>query len=446
MIYLTRNLRSQSAKHFILLLGFVLLISFVQAQTGVVNNGAKRIVNSGAVLKITGTGADYTNATFGGKDGRIDLDGKIELHGDWTNNAVSGDVLIALNTDGEVVFNGSSTQSISGSRASYFEKLTLNNTFGLSLDTNVQVVANLLLTNGIVTLNDDNLTMGVAGTITGGTFSSSKMILVNGTGSLVKLVGSTGSFTFPIGENTGDPDYSPVDVALNSHTGLSNAWISAHVTDAKHPNNGSQSEFLSRYWTLKSSGINTPNYDADFHYLPVDINGVEASIYAAEYDDASNRNVHNTVNDALNIVSVTGLSTIDNTFADYTGVDGTIPTVVITCGVSDPTNADPIPFTATFSEAVSGFAFTDITIDNGSTGAVSSGDNTVFNFNVVPDADGELTIDINESVCTDIAGNDNAAADQFSIVYDGIQPNVNLTTTADDPTNLSPFTVKVQFT
>ena len=132
------------------------------------------IVNSGAVIKITGTGADYTNTSSGGKDGRIDLDGKIELAGDWTNNATSGNVLINANFDGEVVFNGSASQSISGSRASYFEILTLNNVTGISLSANARVVSNLLLTSGIVTLNSNYLTMGVAGTITGGTFSSTK--------------------------------------------------------------------------------------------------------------------------------------------------------------------------------------------------------------------------------------------------------------------------------
>ena len=441
MIFLTGYLKYQSSKRIILLLCFVFLISFVQAQTGVVNNGAKMIVNSGAVIKITGTGADYTNTSSGGKDGRIDLDGKIELAGDWTNNATSGNVLINANFDGEVVFNGSASQSISGSRASYFEILTLNNVTGISLSANARVVSNLLLTSGIVTLNSNYLTMGVAGTITGGTFSSTKMILVNGIGSLVKLIGSTGSFTFPIGENTGILEYTPVNLTLNSHGGLTNALVSAHVTDAKHPDNNSLSEFLSRYWTLSSSGITSPNYDADFNYLTSDITGTEANIYAAEYDGTT-RTVYSTVNTGSNILPLTGMST----FADYTGVDGIVPAVSISTTELNPTNANPIPFKATFSETVNGFVSGDIDVTNGTVSNFNATNNPEFTFDITPVGDGDVTVNVAAGVATDIAGNDNTAADQYTITYDGTSPDVNLTSTVSNPTNNSPFTVKIQFT
>ena len=83
MIFITKYLRYQNSKHYILLLCFVFLISFVQAQKGVVNNGAKMIINNGAIIKITGSGANYTNETYNGTHGRIDLDGKIEIQGNW---------------------------------------------------------------------------------------------------------------------------------------------------------------------------------------------------------------------------------------------------------------------------------------------------------------------------------------------------------------------------
>ena len=68
-------------------------------------------------------------------------------------------------------------------------------------------------------------------------------------------------------------------------------------------------------------------------------------------------------------------STIDdaagNALATFSGqsitndLDLTGPTVTIATSVTSPTNADPIPFTAEFSETVTGFNATDITISSG---------------------------------------------------------------------------------
>jgi hypothetical protein len=52
----------------------------VFSQRGVINNGAKIVIKSNAVLKISGgTNADYTNQSDGTNHGNIDLDGKIIL-------------------------------------------------------------------------------------------------------------------------------------------------------------------------------------------------------------------------------------------------------------------------------------------------------------------------------------------------------------------------------
>ncbi|MBU8893764.1 MAG: Ig-like domain-containing protein [Bacteroidales bacterium] len=440
MIFLTRYLRFQSSKHFILLLCFVFLISFVHAQKGVINNGAKMIVNSGAFVKISGADGDYTNNTSDGTDGRIDLDGKIEIEGNWINNAVSGGVLINPNVDGEVLFVGSGTQLIGGSRVSFFESLNNGNTAGISLSANIIVYDSLKLDSGLVALNNSDLGLGVIGKISG-TFGSDKMIVINGTGRLVKSVGSTGSFTFPVGDTTSVDEYSPVDITLNSHGGLSSAWISVHLSDEKLTENTSPDEYLTRYWTLASDGITSPNYSADFHYLQSDAIGTEEDIYAAEYDGAS-RSVFSTVNEAGNVLSVAGLST----FANYTGVDGTAPTVVVTTGESDPTNANPITFTVTFSETVTGFDdnVNDIIVGNGTAGTIS-GSGSVYNFSVIPDGDEKITIDIPSAAALDIAGNENTTSTQFAINYDGTKPTVIISSGLSSPTNTTPIPVTVTF-
>ncbi|MFC2152743.1 beta strand repeat-containing protein, partial [Bacteroidota bacterium] len=412
-----------------LMICFGFLVSSVFAQTGVVNNGAKMIVNTGAIMKITGSGADYTNATDGGTHGRVDLDGKIELEGDWINNASSGGVMINLNTDGLVLFNGSALQNITGSASTQFENLTINNTSGLSLSSSIGVRNILTLTNGLFTLNSNNLNMGYNGSVSG-TFSSTRMIVINNTGSLRKAINSTGTFTFPIGEVTGTPEYSPVDFELTGTGGFSSAWVGAHVTDAKHAENTSPSEYLTRYWTLTSSGITSPVYSADFNYLQADVVGTEVDIYAAEYDGAA-REVYSIVNAGSNILNVTGLSN----FADYTGVDGTAPTTVITTTESDPTNASPIPFKVTFSETVTGFVSGEIDVTNGTVSNFNTAANPEFTFDITPTGQGEITVDVAGAVAKDAAGNDNTAATQYAIEFDSTNPTVAITSTEPDPTN-----------
>ncbi len=442
MIFLTKFLRSTKAKHFILLIcfGFLMNIVFGQTGTGVVNNGAKIIINTGAVMKITGSGADYTNNSSGSINGRIDLDGKIEIEGDWINSS-TGDVMEGTNNNGLVLFNGSSLQTISGS-TTLFENLEIDNTAGLSLGSDINVKYNLSLTNGLVTLNTSNVYIGTGGTLSG-TFGASKMFVINNSGSLRKLMSTSGSFLFPIGEITGTAEYSPVNLTLNSSSGFESAWIGAHVTDAIHPNNTSPDEYITRYWTLSSSGLSSPNYNADFYYQQADVyigSSTEDKIYSAEYDGAS-RTVFSPVNYTNNILSVSGLSS----FADYTGVDGTVPTVSVTSPDDPgPTNSANIPFVVSFSEVVTGFVEGDISIDNGTISNFVSTANPSFTFDITPDKDSTVTVNIASAVAKDIAGNDNSASNIYRIVSDRTAPEVEINSTKPNPTNSS-FTVSIYF-
>ncbi|NKQ37900.1 MAG: S8 family serine peptidase, partial [Methanosarcinales archaeon] len=115
----------------------------------------------------------------------------------------------------------------------------------------------------------------------------------------------------------------------------------------------------------------------------------------------------------------------------------TIPTVVITSTAPDPTNTSPIPMTATFSEAVTGFVEAEITVTNGEVTASSFTPVTggkVYNFTVTPTADGLVSVDIPAGVANDTAGNPNAAAPQFSITFDSTIPLVTIDSVTT-PTN-----------
>ncbi|MDB5268891.1 MAG: hypothetical protein JWP58_1931 [Hymenobacter sp.] len=106
-----------------------------------------------------------------------------------------------------------------------------------------------------------------------------------------------------------------------------------------------------------------------------------------------------------------------NTFS----VDSVQPIVVIssTAGASGSnTTTTPIPFTVTFSEAVTGFVAGDVTVTNGSISGFS-GSGTTYTFNVTPTTAGTATtVTVPANVAVDAAGNGNTgAASAYSLTY-----------------------------
>lgn len=118
--------------------------------------------------------------------------------------------------------------------------------------------------------------------------------------------------------------------------------------------------------------------------------------------------------------------------------DITAPTLAIT-GPVGPVNG---VFTAifTFSEGVANFDSTDISVGNGVvSGFVVSdiakgGGSTsalpptaeVFEATITPTSDGAVTVDVASGAAQDVAGNDNAAASQFSVEADLTAPDVTI--------------------
>jgi hypothetical protein len=124
--------------------------------------------------------------------------------------------------------------------------------------------------------------------------------------------------------------------------------------------------------------------------------------------------------------------------------DRTAPSVNLTTSASSPTNLSAIPFTATFSEAVTGFTAGDITVTNG-TVQNFSGSGTTYTFEVVPTADGVVTVSIAANVAQDAAGNGNTASNTINITSDRTAPSVNLTTTAGTSTSTNPIPFTATF-
>jgi hypothetical protein len=141
-------------KNFILI--FLLACAVQATGQGMFNNGALIVIQTNALVHIDGDASGkFTNST-NSTDGRIDIDGVMEVEGNWTNNAAN-DVFVNNDGNGWVKLNGAaaSTQTIGGSHLTVFENLEVNHaTQGVTCgNTNNQVNAQLKLTSGPLTLN-----------------------------------------------------------------------------------------------------------------------------------------------------------------------------------------------------------------------------------------------------------------------------------------------------
>ena len=168
-----------------------------------------------------------------------------------------------------------------------------------------------------------------------------------------------------------------------------------------------------------------------------DKNGTVTLSFAADQDIAD---------EADNALASPDLAGTNNSYE----VDNTAPMVEIT----DVPAASDGPFTATisFSEAVAGFGQSDITAGNGTLSDFNpTTPDTVWSVSVTPMVDGPVTLQIEASVATDAAGNDNTAATQASSTYtapDTDGPTVISITRQDpatSPTNGDSLTWRVVF-
>jgi hypothetical protein len=166
--------------------------------------------------------------------------------GDWLMTSGS-----FVNTGTTIQLNGIDTQTVASTGA--FSNLSINKTSGLAtLGSDVTVNNTLNLTAGKLSLSNNNLTIGAAGTISGA--SSASYIVARGTGTLVQPVSSGGSRAFPVGTAT---NYIPATIALTAGSTADN--ISARVIDTVYiqGNDGTpvQSGAVNATWIL---GEGTP--------------------------------------------------------------------------------------------------------------------------------------------------------------------------------------------
>lgn len=112
-----------------------------------------------------------------------------------------------------------------------------------------------------------------------------------------------------------------------------------------------------------------------------------------------------------------------NNVADFKNVivNTTHPTVTISTTAPALVNG-AFDVTITFSEAVTGFTSSDITVSNGTTGTLVSTDNITYTITITPGTDGLLTISVPADVAINIARNGNSASNTLQLTVDKTAP------------------------
>ncbi|MCP4709703.1 MAG: hypothetical protein GY869_13845, partial [Planctomycetes bacterium] len=139
-----------------------------------------------------GTLMAQANVTIGANCTITQSSSTIQVYGNWINNGT-----YTVDTNGEVLLNGTSEQSIEGATVTTFEDLTIENAAGVTLgqDLNIDGVLNFL--DGPLTLNSFDLTINSGGAIIG--YDDAKFIIADAAGFLIQEVISFNPVVFPVG-------------------------------------------------------------------------------------------------------------------------------------------------------------------------------------------------------------------------------------------------------
>ena len=227
-------------------------------------------------LTIGGATAEINSTT-------LTLNGTLAATGTFTGSGASN---LTINGSGNL---GSALSFASGGQS--LQNLTLNrsNATGqlVNLGSALSVSGTLTLTNGILNLQGNNLSLGATGTLAGTPFSTTNMIQADGGGQFIRgiaVIGSSTAINFPVGDGT--PNYTPVNLTFTSNT--ASGSVGVNVTNGAEGNNnnpGPPYVNLTRYWTFSNTTLGNYSYTGTFTYPTADLSnsGLQSSLKLSQW-------------------------------------------------------------------------------------------------------------------------------------------------------------------
>jgi len=308
------HILKEISKHPVLMFAVSFLIFFL----GLAPIRADNVITSGTNVRInSGIIVTTMQNVLVENGGKLTNEGSLILKNSFTNQNTVDDLGI-----GTMEFSGTTPQSLAGQNT--LGGLVVNNTAGLDLTGNTTLNAGLSLQNGHIRLGTSNLTLGSTATVTD-TPSATAMVIATGTGELRKSFSGTGAFTFPVGDNTGTAEFTPVTLTFTNGTFATGNYAGVKLTNSAYP--GYAGNNLNRYWSLTQNGISGSRYDAVFQYAPADFSGNENGLYCVQMDP-SPEIYYNLANTTLHQLTASGLTT----FGVFTGIASIIQDILLNSG------------------------------------------------------------------------------------------------------------------
>ena len=322
--------------------------------------------------------------------------------------------------------------------------------YSISFDNVAPTVAIMSTTANPTNASSINVSIEFSEVVTG--FNISDVVVTNGTASNLIANANGKAWTLDITPTTNGvvninvPAAAAQDAAGNNNTAATQLSVTydnvaptvAIMSTTANPTNASSIN-VSIEFSEVVTGFNISDV--------VVTNGTASNLIANANGKAWTLDITPTSNGVVNInVSASAAQDAagnNNTAATQLSVtyDNVAPTVAITSAVTDPTSANPIVISIAFNETVSGFSISDLVVSNGTASSLqSNGDNKTWTANIVPVASGIVTVNISAAAAQDAAGNNNTAASQLSITYDGTLPllsNVSVTDITISSANVS---------
>ncbi len=199
---------------------------------------------------------------------------KFTVNGDVTNNGTYTD-----NNGGLVLSGGSELHIIKGTGT--YGQFELNDPFGARIENDITLQKNLLLTQGILDINQNLLTLQQASNIIGSGYGLTKMIISDGVLSnlgIEKIFGPSGgaTFLFPLGVSG---KYTPALLTVVSNSATKSIRI--NNINENHPAVWDPNNVLGYYWEVESQGDQPFSGSLQLNYSASDVKGGPESNYVA---------------------------------------------------------------------------------------------------------------------------------------------------------------------
>lgn len=136
---------------------------------------------------------------------------------------------------------------------------------------------------GVFALGANNLILGVNGTITAASPSSSNMIQTDGTGVVRKYLDAATSLNIPMGTTT---RYTPLQINITAVTlggAAGSRYYDVRAIEAKAPGQLDNTYSLSKYWQLASTNLSAINVTYTASYQDLEADATAEPVYVPTY-------------------------------------------------------------------------------------------------------------------------------------------------------------------